>query len=335
MSDSSSRLARSLLTTGAAAAGAYAGLAAARWWAQRTLPPPSSIPPALDWETRTLETPLGRSHCYVRPGSGPPLVLLHSFNAAASSFEMKPIAEHYAATTDRPLFAVDWLGFGRSSRPGTAYTPAHYAHQLYQVLTELADAPADLIGLSLGCEYAAWMGLQAAPQVRRLALISPTGLTTPRGPSLAGRFALALAGPTGLFELAFYQLTRRASLRRYYERQVFLDADRVPDALLDYAETMTQVKGAAHAPRRFVDGSLYLDEVVSTIYGRLYRPTLLLTPSRPGPTVQSFDQLPALLDQNPRALSHETVPGGLMPHWETPAPLFVALDAFLDPENAP
>lgn len=318
-----------LLATGAAAGGAYAGLAAARWWKRRTLPPPSMMPPALDWETRTLETEIGRSHCYVRPGSGTPIVLLHSFNAVASTFEMKPIADHYAETTDRPLYAIDWLGFGRSARPNCTYAPSHYGEQLYHVLTDWTDAPADLIGLSLGCEYAAWMGLQAAPQVRRLALLSPTGLSAPRGPSRMGRLALSMAGPTGLFELAFYRLTRRPTLRTYYEEQVFLDAEAVSDALLDYAEATAQVNGAPYAPRRFVDGSLYLDNVSHEIYGRLYRPTLLLTPSMPGPTVQSFDLLPSLMDQNDRNLSHETVPGGLMPQWETPAPLFVALDDFL------
>jgi pimeloyl-ACP methyl ester carboxylesterase len=261
--------------------------------------------------------------------------LLHSFNAAASSYEMAPIAEHLADTTDRPLCAVDWLGFGRSDRPDTDYAPPLYADQLYRVLTEAVDAPADLVALSLGCEYAAWMGLQAAPVVRRLVLISPTGLTVPRGPSRAGRLGLALAGRSGAFELLFARLTRRASLRDYYERQVFLDADAVPDALLDYAEAATHVKGAHYAPRRFVDGGLYLDDVATEIYGRLYRSTLLLTPETPGPTVQSFDLLPALLDQNPRNVTHETVPGGLMPQWEAPSPLFDRLDPFLrrEPET--
>ncbi len=330
---SSSRFTRTLLTSGAVAVGTYVGLAAARWWQRRALPAPSTIPPALDWDPQTLETERGRSHCYVRPGSGPPIVFLHSFNAAASSFEMKPLAEHYADTTDRPLYAVDWLGFGRSDRPDGPYTPALYADQLYQVLTDLVGAPADLVGLSLGCEYAAWMGLQAAPRVRRLALISPTGLTTPRGPSEAGQLELALTGPTALFELAFYLLTRRSSLRSYYERQVFLDAADVPEALLDYAEITAHAKGAHHAPRHFVEGALYLDNVAGNTYGRLYRPTLLLTPSTPGPTVQSFDLLPTLLDQNAHHLSHKTLPGGLMPQWDAAPSLFDALDPFLAPDH--
>jgi pimeloyl-ACP methyl ester carboxylesterase len=328
-SDSSFRSPRTLVAAGASLAGLYLGTAAARWWRRRTLPPPAALPPALDWDTRTVETAHGRSHCYVRPGTGPPVVLLHSLNAVASSFEMAPIAEHLAATTDRPLVAVDWLGFGRSDRPALDYTPAVYGDQLYRVLDDLLEGPADLVALSLGCEYAAWMGLQAAPRVRRLVLLSPTGLTDARGPSRAGRLALALSGPTGLFELFFARLTRPSSLRDFYERQVFLAPDAVPDALVEYAATTARAKGGHYAPRHFVQGDLYLPNVDTEIYGRLYRPTLLLTPNTPGPTVQSFDRLPAVLDQNSRDLSHRRLPGGLMPHWDHPDACFEALDDFL------
>jgi len=327
--DRSPQSARWALGVGAALGGVYLGTTAARWWRRRSLPPSSSLPPALDWDTRAIETPHGRGHCYVRPGTGPPIVLLHSLNAVASSYEMKPIAEHVAQHTERPLYAVDWLGFGRSARPALDYTPAVYTRQLFHVLAALPTRPADLVALSLGCEYAAQMGLQAAPWVRRLVLVSPTGFTTPRGPSGLGRLALALAGPTGLFELFFAQLTRSASLRRFYERQVFLEPGTVPDDLVDYAAATARAKGAHHAPRRFVQGRLYLDDVASSVYSRLYRPTLLLTPSDPGPTVQSFDRLPAVLDQNSRMLTHRPLPGGLMPHWDAPAPFFETLDAFL------
>jgi pimeloyl-ACP methyl ester carboxylesterase len=255
--------------------------------------------------------------------------LLHSLNAVASTYELKPIAEHLAAETDRPLYAVDWLGFGRSARPAIEYSPTVFTEQLYQVLDALPARPADLVALSLGCEYAAQMALQAAPWVRRLVLVSPTGFTAARGPSGLARIGLALAGPSGLFELFFARLTRRASLREFYKRQVFLEPGAVPDALIDYAATTARIQGAHHAPRRFVQGRLYLDDVADSVYSRLYRPTLLLTPSEPGPTVQSFERLPAVLDRNPRFLTHRPLPGGLMPHWDAPASCFEVLDAFL------
>ena len=157
MSDSSlsSSLGQTTLTTGATLAGVYAGLTVAKWAYRRTLPSPLSLPPALDLDSRPFEVPDGRMQCYIRTGTGPPVVLLHSFNAVASSIEMKPIAEHLVATTDRPVYALDWLGFGRSDRRVLDYLPALYERQLYRFLAEVPDTPADLIALSLGGEYAA------------------------------------------------------------------------------------------------------------------------------------------------------------------------------------
>ena len=321
---------RTVLATGASLLGTYAGLAAARWAYRRTLPSPLSLPPALDLEPRPIEGPDGRAQYYVRPGNGPPVILLHSFNAVASSREMQPIAEHLATTTDRPIYALDWLGFGRSDRGPRAYSPALYERQLYHFLTEVPDGPADIIALSLGAEYAAQVALQAAPLVRRLVLISPTGLAPTQGPSAPGRLGLALADRTGTFELLYHRLTRRTSLRDYYARQIFLAPDAIPSVLLDYAEQTAQVRGAYRAPLRFVDGTLSIENVAEDVYARLYRPTLLLTPASPDATVQSFERLSSLLSQNTRDLSHEALPGGLLPHWEAPTPFFGTVNEFLD-----
>ena len=328
-SSSSPSLTRTALTAGATLAGAYAGVRVAKWAYRRTLPSPLSLPPALDLAPHTFEAPDGRVQYYARSGSGPPLVLLHSFNAVASSIEMEPIAEHLVATTDRPVYALDWLGFGRSARAALNYRPALYERQLYRFLAEVPDTSADLIALSLGGEYAAQITLRAAPLVRRLVLVSPTGLGNTQGASTPGRLGLALADKTGTFELLYDCLTRRSSLRDFYARQIFLAPEAIPDALLDYAEQTAHVRGGHRAPLRFVDGSLFLDDVASSVYARLYRPTLLLTPKPPASTAQSFERLPALLGQNPRDLSHEALPGGLLPHWEAPSPFFGALNAFL------
>jgi pimeloyl-ACP methyl ester carboxylesterase len=321
---------RTGLAVGAGLAGTAAGLALARRWVRRGLSAPSSLPRAINAATRTLESPGGRTNYYVRDGTGTPIVLLHSFNAAASPFEMRPIFDRLADATDRPIYALDWLGFGRSAREDRTYTPDVYHDQLFHFLDTVLDEPADLVGLSLGCEYAARAGLQAAAKVRRLALIAPTGLTRGRGPSAFGRAGIALAAATGTFELLFYRLARRSSLRDFYERQVFIDPDAIPDDLVNYAYVTAHVLGAHHAPRRFIDGTLFLEDVADSIYSRLYRPTLLLTPEDPAPTVQRFDRLPDVLDANGRDLTHRALPGGLLPHWEDPEPFFHALMEWID-----
>ena len=56
----------------------------------------------------------GRVLCYHRPGSGVPVLLLHSINAAPSAFEVSPFFA--TCSLQRPLYAPDLPGFGRSER---------------------------------------------------------------------------------------------------------------------------------------------------------------------------------------------------------------------------
>lgn len=54
-------------------------------------------------------------------GQGPPLLLIHSINAAASAAEVRPLHEHYRAT--RTVFSIDLPGYGFSDRSERDYTP--------------------------------------------------------------------------------------------------------------------------------------------------------------------------------------------------------------------
>lgn len=316
------------LVTGTVALGAYLVGSTVRRLRRARLPRPADLPPALNAPVEALELMEGRARYYARPGTGTPLVLLHSFNAAASSFEMKPIFDHFAQATARPLYALDWFGFGLSDRPAVHYRPSLYRRQLRRFLSEVLHEPADLIALSLGCEYAAVTAVEAPVLVRRLALIAPTGLEGRSRTSPLQRTALAVADGTGAFELFFYRLTRPESLRRFYARQVFREGDEVPDALVAYAAQTAQAAGAPHAPRRFIDGSLFLGPEAHAAYLTLPRPTLLLAPQDDAGLVQDFDGLDALAARNADRLHTERLAAGLLPHWEGDPALFERLDAF-------
>ena len=77
------------------------------------------LPPAVSGERFEFDSPAGRLSAYVA-GSGPPLLLVHSVNAAASAAEVRPLHEHYNAS--RRVFALDLPGFGFSERGDRRYT---------------------------------------------------------------------------------------------------------------------------------------------------------------------------------------------------------------------
>lgn len=258
----------------------------------------------------------GNARFYFREGTGRPLVFIHSFNAAASSFEMKPLFESAADLTRRPLFALDWLGFGLSDRPDIRYRPELFQRQLRRFMNEHVPGAADVIALSLGGEYAATLALTAPFHFNRLVLLSPTSLGAKPNSSSLRYFLVHGTAATGGFELFFYRLAQRDRIRSFYERQVFLTPDDVPDELVDYAHLTANVKGAHRAPRYFVAGDLFLDEVARNAYAKVTVPTLMVIPEKPESTVQRFERVKHTQARNQQYLHAKRLRSGLMPQWD-------------------
>lgn len=112
--------------------GRFAVLGAAGWiaYSHLFLEHQVPLPKAIAAELLTLVyRPSGPINIYQdRGGNGRPLVLIHSINAAASSYEMRPLFQHYRG--DRPVFALDLPGFGFSARSKIEYTPEIYINAI-------------------------------------------------------------------------------------------------------------------------------------------------------------------------------------------------------------
>src|SRR3954451_5707926 len=143
------RLARA--AAGLPFAAALAGIAYSKLFVPHALP----LPPALEGERREFSGRAGRLSYYV---AGPavsngaaPLLLIHSLNAAASAYEMRPVFEHYRRS--RRVYALDLPGFGFSERSRRTYTPRLYTNAVLSMLDEIARehelARVDALALSL------------------------------------------------------------------------------------------------------------------------------------------------------------------------------------------
>ncbi len=110
-------------------------------------------------------------------GAGPPLLLVHSVNAAASSYEVKPIFE--ALRARRRVFALDLPGFGLSSRGPDIYTVERYVEAILtaaRAVQTMSDGrPVAALALSLSSEFLARAALQQPDLFAGLALVTPTG----------------------------------------------------------------------------------------------------------------------------------------------------------------
>jgi pimeloyl-ACP methyl ester carboxylesterase len=95
---------------------------------------------------------------YVRAGAAqpnrPPLLLVHGFGASTEHW-CKNIADWQA---DFEVWAIDLIGFGRSSKPFAGYSSDLWRDQLYAFVRDVIGCPAVLAGNSIGgyaCLYTA------------------------------------------------------------------------------------------------------------------------------------------------------------------------------------
>ncbi|MEM8808622.1 MAG: alpha/beta fold hydrolase [Cyanobacteria bacterium P01_G01_bin.38] len=87
---------------------------------------------------------------YVRAGEArpdrPPLLLVHGFGASTDHWS-RNIAE---LQTDFEVWAIDLIGFGRSSKPAGGYSAELWRDQLHDFVTEVVGQPVVLAGNSIG-----------------------------------------------------------------------------------------------------------------------------------------------------------------------------------------
>lgn len=318
---------RQLLAKAAGLAGlaVATGLAAARLSVPRDL----ALPPALPGDMRRLELRAGPLS-YYETGEGPPLLLVHSINAAGSAFEVGPLYRRAAAT--RRVFAPDLPGFGFSDRSERRYDIRLYVDAIHDMLdaiaAEVGPQPIDAVALSLSSEFLARAAAERPGRFRSLAFVTPTGFdkgsAQRRGPAQASREVPGLyrAFTLPIWKQALFDaLSSRVSIR-FFLKKTF-GSDLIDEELLDYDYLTTHRPGAANAPYAFVSGRLFSADVRS-LYEALSLPVLVLhgtrgdfqdftgagwTRSRPNWRLQAFDT-------------------GALVHFEEPERAYAALAAF-------
>ena len=105
---------------------------------------PPTLPRALDAELHETKGRAGRLAYYVG-GDGPPLLLIHSINAAASAYEVKPVYDRMR--TLRRVYSVELPGYGHSDRLRTAVRPGQTSASVHaRTVATGADSPRERSG---------------------------------------------------------------------------------------------------------------------------------------------------------------------------------------------
>ncbi|OSZ75228.1 alpha/beta fold hydrolase [Hydrogenophaga sp. IBVHS1] len=292
------------------------------------------LPPAVNAPMEILHTAVGRVAVYHArlEGQGvglPPLLLVHSVNAAASAAEVAPLFDHYRAT--RTVVALDLPGYGRSDRSDRAYTPRLMTDAVLAVVewmrTAFGTGQVDVLGVSLGCEFVARAQSEAPAQIRRIALVSPTGFSRskrrhgPPGTTLVIPWLLRLLSRPGWGDRIFRQLTRPGVVR-YFLKRTF-GSSNIDETLWRQAVITAKQPGAHHAPLAFLSGALFSADI-NTLYETLLCPVWVSMSTRGDFTdYQGRNSV----ESRPNWQFH-AIEGGALPYFEDLPAFNTVLDPF-------
>ncbi|MCS6847851.1 MAG: alpha/beta hydrolase [Anaerolineae bacterium] len=250
----------------------------------------------------------------------PPLVFLHSVNAAASSFEMKPLYDHYAQS--RRVIALDLPGYGFSDRSDRTYTPALFRDAILDLIEqELGGVAVDVVALSLSSEFLA-LAAQARPLLfRTLTFLSATGFSRRSRSLRPNDFLLSLLRMPVWRRPIYDLLTSRPSLRLFLQSSQCTRLDR---SLVDYAYATSHQPHAENAPYYFISFKLFTPAILE-VYRALPQPCLTIFGQDP---FAGYELVGALCNK-PNWRIHALTNAGALVHWDEPRAVISLLDAHL------
>lgn len=271
----------------------------------------------------------------VSPSSEPPLLLVHSINAAASAHEVKPLFDVFKKR--RLTYALDLPGYGHSDRSDRAYEQRLMIDAIHAVTAEMraesGATNADALAVSLSCEFLARAALESPEAIRSLALVSATGFsrnTATPGPPEANR------GRTGVYRVlsapvlgrCLFRLLTTAPSIRFFLRKTWGRKD-IDEEMFRNSCLVSRAPGARHAPFHFLSGFLFSADIPS-VYRALRQPVWLSHGVRGDFT--DFSRAKAFREHpNWRVTPFQT---GALPYFEVPADFLHEYDDFLDKVTA-
>lgn len=291
-----------------------------------------SLAPALPGEHFDIASGAGRLNVY-EWGSGAPLLLIHSINAAGSAAEMRPLQAYYRST--RRVFCLDLPGFGLSERSDRHYSPRLMTEAVKATVVEIAartgQRAVDALALSLSCEFLARAAAEIPEAFRTLAWVSPTGfsgrgdLRQPAGVTLGKPWLYrALRGPpSGSRGKTLYGWLTRPKVIRYFLRRTWGSSD-IDRELWEYDIQTARQPGAEFAPLYFLSGELFSADLHS-IYERVSQPIFMAHGVRGDFTNYRLAGMIGGRDYC-RVRVYQT---GALPHFEQPESFCADYDAFL------
>ncbi len=229
------------------------------------------IPPAQDgayWQWRGY-----RVH-YVQAGKAgtyperPPLLFVHGFGASTDHWR-KNIAELQSSFE---VYALDLIGFGRSSKPSSGYSPDLWRDQIADFITNVIGRPAVVAGNSIGGYSSLFTGATRPDAIAGVCMLNGVGSfseqTTDSNPNpfqaaIGQLIKTVVLSPVPSWVI--FQFVRNKSYIRRTLEQVYVNKLEVTDQLIEdiYRPATDPEAPAAFAALFKAERGEYVDTLLS------------------------------------------------------------------------
>lgn len=260
---------------------------------------------------------------YVRRGSGPLVLLLHTL--ATSIYTWREVMP--ALSADHDVVALDFPGFGASDQPPDLRAEI-YPTVLAGFVAHLGARRVSVVGNGLGGTMAVILAAFRPDRVERLVLLNPTGYQM----KLDEQPLALRVGATRRAMAWAERFNLRRPLVRLGLRQVFFDRDRLTDAQLEeYLAPLTR-PGAMGSIQSLLATYPFSGAQFDALARRVRAPTLLVWGLDDAWMPRSHIARYAASIPDARAVLLEDC--GHMPQEEQPRAVLAALHEFLDGDAA-
>ncbi|MFU8888919.1 MAG: alpha/beta fold hydrolase [Trueperaceae bacterium] len=212
-------------------------------------------------------------------GRGAPVVMVHGIGGGSSLFQYRLNAPA-VADAGYAVYALDLLGFGRSSRPAIRSAQDLLVAQVTSFLEDVVGEPAVVVANGLAAAHAIRIAAERPELVAGLVLIAPTGYRSLNRPQDADRvraFEL-LANP--VIGQAFAGALLSPAAQEFFLLDAYQERESLtPEVRASYDRNL-RVADARWVVFSFVSGNL--DQDVSELWPATTQEALLVWGSAPG-----------------------------------------------------
>lgn len=236
-----------------------------------TLPAETTLPNAREAATVAF----GEYQTYYeragRPGA-PPVLMIHGIGGGSSLFQYRKNSEALA-NAGFEVYALDLLGFGKSSRPAIRTTQDLLIAQTETFIDETIGEPTVIVANGLSAAHSIRLAAERPDLVRALVLIDPTGYKRLNRPQTAERIR-DFERFSGLLGETLYQVLLADNIRDIFLLDAYASQKSLTPEVISEFDAQLRVENAKWIILSFITGNL--DQAVSALWPQVTQPSLII-----------------------------------------------------------